>query len=525
MRQANPGSARYVELIHLSDLHFGDGHRFSPGLTVDGAVAAEPGFPSLADVLLRDLLDPANEPPRPTFVGADQSRRHSWHVPPIPKVLCLTGDFAVSPNEKEFTQAANFVERICQPAPLGLGLARAAVFVCPGNHDLDWNATTDALRWHEYAGFLNAIYSGKFEPDQASRFGGVEICKEAGVLVLSLNSEMAVFNTDKNKTRGDLSQAQLLWAETMLENIPATEREGYIKVAMVHHHPILLPALAESGRGYDAISGSQHLLTRLHRYGFHVILHGHKHYPHTFHEDVRNAFEHSDEHSLVVVAGGTCGSTGLPDKPGATQTYNRIRIHWCAEQSTTRVQVVTRGLVRHHKTGAELLAAQWRWETLATDDRSFLSGRRTRVPSAAAMRYELPEPEGHSSHAARDEEYRRTRGNFPVAEIKPSLLPGQTNEVHLRIARHGVGRAFRKSEDDPVAVTWSAGCKFPKVRITRDQDPEFCAVFAYYDSALMQAELEFNGDARCLVFIYAPMLPPTADPSPPPKPAGDQKLP
>ena len=77
---------------------------------------------------------------------------------------------------------------------------------------------------------------------------------------------------------------------------------------MVHHHPILLPTLAEPGRGYDAINGAQHLLTMLHRYGFHVLLHGHKHYPHTFHENVRNAFERTDEHTLVKTCGDLCSS-------------------------------------------------------------------------------------------------------------------------------------------------------------------------------------------------------------------------
>jgi hypothetical protein len=48
---------------------------------------------------------------------------------------------------------------------------------------------------------------------------------------------------------------------------------------------VVLPSLAEPDRGYDAILGSQLLLDLLKRYDFHVLLHGHKHYPHTFSYD------------------------------------------------------------------------------------------------------------------------------------------------------------------------------------------------------------------------------------------------
>ncbi len=500
---------RHVELIHLSDMHFGEDHRFAPGLTPDGVPAAAGGYPTLADCLLSDLLNENNEPPRPTLSGpvlpaSIYSESRDWNVPPMPKLLCLSGDFTVGATLEEFNQAADFIKKLCAAQPSGLGVDGSRIFVCPGNHDLDYEAKDPKLRWSEYASFLGEIYDARFKAADAERFGGVRVCDETGVIVLSLNSEMEVHNQPRNKTRGDLSQAQLHWAQRLLEAVPKSKRRDYIKVALVHHHPILLPTLAEAGRGYDAINGAQHLLMLLHRYGFHLLLHGHKHYPHTFHENVRNAFERNDEHALLVVAGGSCGSRGLPDKQGATQTYNRICIHWDAEQGTTRVQVVTRGLVRHDEDGTDLLAPEWHWQTLATDDRHLLLGRRARVPSPSAMRYLAPGPADSVEYAARAGEYGRTRGNFPVAEVRPSLLPGQTNEVLLRLVSHP--SMSRLPGDDPVAVTWSAGYKFPKVHVTRDEDPEFCAVFAYYGGALMQASLEFADGYRCDLFIYAPMF-------------------
>lgn len=500
-------TTRHVELIHLSDLHFGTGHRFSAPRTPDGGAAEEPGFPTLADSLFQDLNDPENDPPRPTMLTSSHDEQDEWSILPIPKLVCLSGDFTVTASGEEFAQAEDFVNRLRTPSPHGLGLSTDALFVCPGNHDLDWNAVKDSQRWRAYANFLTNIYPEKFEASKASRFGGVMVNKEAGTLVLSLNSEMAVKNVEKNRTRGDLSQDQLAWAEQMLDQFKTEERYEYIKIAMVHHHPILIPGLAEEGRGYDAINNAQHLLALLHRYEFHVILHGHKHHPHTFYEDVRSAFEQTRDHSLVVVAGGSCGSTSLPEKPGATQTYNRIRIHWSSYQRSIRVQVVTRGLVRHRPDGTELLAKNWKWRTLATDDRYYLLGRRTQIPSPSSMRYELPLPKSDPVHRARSDEYARTRFNFPVAEVMPAMLSGHTNEVHLRMVRHGSEGQWRKPGYDPIAVTWSAGHKFPTIRITREEDPDFCAILAYYGSALIQAELEFADGERCLTYIYAPMLP------------------
>src|SRR5256714_1022374 len=350
-------ATRHVELIHLSDLHFGKPHQFTAPPTPSGVTSPTAGSITLAQSLLQDLLDPANEPARPKFSARLDPDGLDWNVPPMEKLLCLSGDFAFEASSDEFDQAVNFIKKFGEPPPKGLGLGSERVFVCPGNHDLDWDATKDSLRWGAYASFLNRVFPEKSDPEDAIRFGGVRVRKDIGVLVLSLNSEMEVRHaiSRNDETRGDLSQEQLSWAKHQLDEIPEDERRQYIKIAMVHHHPILLPSLAEPERGYDAISGAQHLLTLLHKYGFHVFLHAHKHYPHTFHENVRNAFERSDRHDLVVVAGGSCGSSELPKKKEATQTYNRIRIHWDPTQGSTRVQVLTRGLVREDENGLDLL--------------------------------------------------------------------------------------------------------------------------------------------------------------------------
>jgi 3',5'-cyclic AMP phosphodiesterase CpdA len=504
--------AAYVEIIHLSDLHFGDGHVFTPEPTPDKRQASSLGMPTLADKLLEDLKDESRSPfptpklrPRFEAHGAPPSGSPlpEFVYPDFPRILCLSGDFTQKAALEEFQQAESLIVKL-QEDP-ALRIQRDGVFVCPGNHDLAWAKTEDSVRWDQYAGFLTRLTAKAHFAKDAASFGGLQVCHGARTVVLSLNTEMKVADLDGERSRGDLSPSQLASARDRIEALPTEVKREYIKVAMVHHHPVLLPSSAESGRGYDAISGAEKLLPMLHEHGFHLVLHGHKHYPHTFREDVRSAFKQVADHSLFIVAGGTCGSPELPTPKIATQCYNRVRVHWCAREGTTRVQVATRGLVTHKATGDEFLPDQWSWRTLAIDDRHHVAGRRPDVASAASMRYRPPVDAASDANKARDAEYERTHGHFPVAEVFPAMLPGQTAEVHLRIARHPWPN--RAPEHELLEVTWSGGHKwFPSVCVNRSEDPAFRATFAYYGATLMQAELTFVNKTTCLTHIYVPLL-------------------
>ena len=122
------------------------------------------------------------------------------------------------------------------------------------------------IRWDQYANFLTRLNGTVHRAQEAALFGGVKVCASARTVVLSLNTEMKVLAEDGEKSRGDLHPMQLAWARKELEALPADIRANYIKVAMVHHHPVLLPSSAESGRGYDAISGADKLLPLLHEH-------------------------------------------------------------------------------------------------------------------------------------------------------------------------------------------------------------------------------------------------------------------
>jgi len=497
--------ATYVEIIHLSDLHFGEGHVFTAEATPDGTSPADTGMPTLADKIIEDVTEHDRELGESLVaVSALGPNNPQAMFPPMPRILCLSGDFTQKGTLQEFQQAQKFVERLRDEPQLRI--VPGGVFLCPGNHDLAWSSDDDTVRWDQYAGLLSRLTNSLKLAKDAMFFGGLEICRPAKTVVLSLNTETKVFAADGEKSRGDLHIKQLTWVRESLENLPDDVRREYVKVAMVHHHPVLLPSSAEANRGYDAINGADKLLPLLHEHRFHVVLHGHKHYPHTFREDVRNAFIETDDHSLFIVAGGTCGSNELPTPRIATQCYNRIRVHWCGKEATTRVQVITRGLVTRKAGGAELLADKWHFRTLTIDDRHHLAHPRRRMRTLAQMQFGPSVSRDSAANTARKAEYALTHGYFPVAEVLPAMVPGQTAEVRLRIVAHGKGYE-RKPGEILKAVTWSGGDKwFPTVRVTREEDPDFHAIFTYWGGALLQAELEFIDGSSCITHVYVPMI-------------------
>ena len=193
----------------------------------------------------------------------------------------------------------------------------------------------------------------------------------------------------------------------------------------------------EPSRGYDAVMRSAQLINILKEYGFHLLLHGHKHHPHVFTEDVRNAFEMSNESPMLIVAGGSVGSTGLP-QPGGVNCYNRITVKWHPTAGQARIRIVTRQLVTHQiRTKKKLLMKEWYWKTLWEDDRSFVrNGSVVRPKKQAQLHEPFVGLKRKPQEQFREAEYARTMRNMAVAEVRPSLWPGQAYEATVWIVPH-----------------------------------------------------------------------------------------
>ena len=468
---------RQLIIVHLSDLHFGKHHRFDPIATPKGDAPSRIGYPTLAQKLLEDLAEPKTD---------------------CPVIVCITGDLATEASFGEFQQAEEFVSLISKVTLFGCQMQKRYIFLVPGNHDVLYNSDDIGERWQDWMELNNRIYDTQFKREECRKLVTLSEIEEIGAAVLTLNSSMYVQKGKPDEDRGHVDVDQLALVEESLEAIPSQKFNSYIRIALIHHHPVLIPSMAEPGRGYDAVHNSGKLLTILRRYGFHLVLHGHKHNPHTFTDDSRSAFGNTSHQPILIVAGGSAGSTSLPESPRKANTYNRITIKWHPAAGQSRVVVQTRGLSVFNNDGTERLPSRWKWETIDQDDRSFYGSRRLPRPSKERVISLFDQDLLEQDEARRRLQYEAQRGNMAIAEVLPSLEPDQAYEARLWIVPHK-----RSPEDEPTAVVWSAGRHFPTVRVTQKQDPNFCCTLSYWGPMLVQAKLEFSKGDPVYLHIYA----------------------
>jgi 3',5'-cyclic AMP phosphodiesterase CpdA len=474
---------RQVVIIHLSDIHFGKNHRFNPPATVAGDQPVDSSFPTLLGKLAEDLDGPD---------------------PGCPVIICITGDLVETADVSEFSQAEDFVHGLATLPILGKARGLQSIFVVPGNHDVMYTSSLMGARWQHWTDFYNRLFGTSILREFP--WGFVKIHDQLdrnNVMVLSINSAIYVEKGKADEDRGRLDEKQLFTIEEDLENLDTNRLEQSIRVALIHHHPVLIPDLAEPTHGYDAVHSSGRLLSVLRNFGFHVILHGHKHNPYTFTDDSQSAFHERTAYPILISAGGSFGSTQLPNMPRSANCYNRIVVKWHPAGQQRRVQVETRGLEMFRPDGTERLASRWSWRTLHIDDRHFLGQRQVPTPETNEART-FDSDTDHEIELYRNEEYVRSRGNMPVVNILPSLDPDHAYEATLWIVAHPWnGRS--EERDTPVEVTWSAGPRFDIIRITRDGHQYFCASYAYWGPMLVQARLRFSDGYEASTHVYVRM--------------------
>ena len=321
------------------------------------------------------------------------------------------------------------------------------------------------------------------------------------MLVAEVNSCVHVVEGSPDESRGQLDEDAIAQLRDALQ--PYAKLPSAVRVAIVHHHPVVLPVFAEAGRNYDAIVNANILLGVLREHGFHVVLHGHKHYPHVFSYDAACSWLSCEFPPMLVVAGGSAASRELPDGDSARcNTYNLLTIKWDPMAKAARVRVETRGLRTTRTDGADLpLSRDWEWWPLRTFDRDLRYA--PTIPCEAAAATFAPFLQEQDSR--RKKEYRRLRGNMPVAEVRPSLEYQQTCEVRVWLESHD-SRDFRR--EHPVEVCWSAGPKFGEGAhsITDDPTGACCAVFDCWGPMLVECRMRFADGklARAFVYAYAP---------------------
>jgi 3',5'-cyclic AMP phosphodiesterase CpdA len=495
-------SWRQLTLIHLTDIHFGPKHAFQPPLPPDGHPAVARGWPTLLQSLNKDWATGtfADRGTPPTPSGFPPSLKADGNPDPNTRVIvALTGDLTETCKDTEFADAEAFVRDCTTSMILGWKMSSNDVFVVPGNHDLQWAEQTPTGRWLAFSNFYSKLRNAYFDPAHPENLSRVIDQSQDGLVVAEINSAAYIKKATEN--RGQVDQGAITSLRDELKKIDAEALHRAIKVALVHHHPVHLPGLAEANEGYSALVNSNALLERLREYGFHVILHGHKHVPFTFWYDPACAWIGNRAYPLMIAAGGTAGSQEITRVPGATNTYNVITLRWDPVLSRVRIHVETRGLVCTDDVNAPLDPINWKWETLRFSDRHFELPRDAETREIGTVR-EASAAEVAALEPLRQEAIKNTRRNFPVVDILPSLDPKQGNEARVRIE----AQVGSKGYEPPERVEWWAGPSFKDlVTVTRAQDPAFGARFTYWGPMLIQARLHWSKGPSAIAHIFAPL--------------------
>jgi 3',5'-cyclic AMP phosphodiesterase CpdA len=408
------------------------------------------------------------------------------------------------------------------------------VFVVPGNHDVRFNESDAENRFAPYIQFYNKFFksiqpAGRSiaRPEEASSLTRVHVFRDDRFLIAEINSCFYVEKETPDESRGQVDAQTIASLRRQLESV-AAEAKGWIKIALLHHHPVLLPSFVEAGRGVDAVLNARSLLGLLREHGFQLILHGHKHFPQVFSYDPEPAWATTATSTAqLVIAGGSAGSKSLPEATRKCNTYNLLTVKSNPQTDETRIQIITRGLVRFDATG-DLDPDRWQWETLRVYDKVLSPPLKKAPVLSPSNEVPFPKPDdkldepslkklpslGPSKEVPsfkpsdkleeeRSAVYQKLRFNMPVVEIIPSLVPGQGYEARAWIARHNPYLANRHKES-PKQVVWSAGPMFGVRKICgADAAPNFAVSFHYWGAVLIQAELTFADGEVVTGTVYA----------------------
>jgi 3',5'-cyclic AMP phosphodiesterase CpdA len=474
-----------VRIIHLSDIHFGASHICCPQ---DPSGSSE-GIPLLEHLIEQDLSD--------AFWADSLWATSKKDRPSTPLFVAVTGDLTQGAEPGEFQRAHAFFKYLAESPLLDSVIPLKHLFVVPGNHDVRFGEKLAETRFQAYCTFYNKLFSGIrpfVQPHEAPNLTQLHCQREEKLLVAEINSCLYVEKDTKDESRGQIDLAAIAKLRRELGDLQ-DETKGFIKVALFHHHPILLPSLVEPGRGYDALVNAGSLLRLLKENGFHLILHGHKHYPQVFTFDPESAWSSEENIPQLIVVGGSCGSCGLPAGTKSGNTYNVITVKWDPDAMHARVQVITRGLVRTSDDG-QLDPDEWKWATLRVFDRTLGPYNTVPIPHVGLL---LERPtRSDDDEERRSDHYQSLRFNMPVAEVTPSLLPGQAYEVRVWLEPHK-----KRHKEFPIKVTWSGGPLFRRQVYDSTAAPNFCSYFHYWDSMLVQAELEFADGGKAYGHVYA----------------------
>ncbi|MHB1300412.1 MAG: metallophosphoesterase [Burkholderiales bacterium] len=313
---AKPTKRREVDefsIIHISDLHFGPRHYFT-NLDISSDELPLADRPSLGKYLVESLKD--------------SSRTANF--------LAISGDVTQGGLTSEFEEAATSITEIATVLNSAGVENKQNIGIVPGNHDVNWSiqqADPKAryLGFTPYIRFRNVLglkMDSQVEPERLYEI--IDLRNQYNCVVVCFNSAV-LENADDH--RGYIGESQFKNAIEELNALCGAKRP--IKIAIMHHHLSQVSSLETSLRQPDEVlRDAAYIKRELIEEGFHVVLHGHRHFPH---EEMVDQ-DGSGKNKLLIVG---CGSTGVANIERDSQAlqYNRITFRILIPQDTLAVTV------------------------------------------------------------------------------------------------------------------------------------------------------------------------------------------
>ncbi|MEH7877392.1 metallophosphoesterase [Rhizobium laguerreae] len=172
MPNSFPDKVCQVNLLHISDLHFGKYHRFQSDVTPMAEHAADARFPTLAQKFSEDIRSLKLEGP---------------------VVLCCTGDFVETANIEEYSSAEKFLQHIMNVAVGGSSINKNSLFMVPGNHDVVYDKSEIGYRFQQWTEFYNRLHGSNFKREDPWGMCSVhDRIDSHGLVVVTLNSSIYI---------------------------------------------------------------------------------------------------------------------------------------------------------------------------------------------------------------------------------------------------------------------------------------------------------------------------------------------
>ena len=270
-------------VLHLSDPHFGDDHRFAQ----DGL---PPGVRRLAEAI------------RQSLTSAGQATDFD--------AVVLSGDIYTTVAQPERVKARIELLELKEslPAPYWA--------VVPGNHDLTWEPEQKDDRFVYFNNLVGELWPGAAVPRDMPSL--VVVPSKDGL------KPLALVCLDSCRLEGPVQRGLGYFGDTQLDLIPerltanGVSKETHTLVAVLHHHLIAVsdipdlprpPKPEDEGKSEERVITSVTLdasrtLRALAEAGVSLVLLGHQHTPKVLtHYD----FDWGDRSPLYVAAAGSCG--------------------------------------------------------------------------------------------------------------------------------------------------------------------------------------------------------------------------